>query len=130
MIVLNMQDARPIYSQIVDGVKEQVLKGFLKEGDTLPSVRELASVLVVTPNTVSKAYQELERQGVIAGVRGKGYFIQAPNTIKGERERREILEKQVKQVCIEWAYVDGNKERLKAYIDTVYDEIYDAIEGR
>jgi GntR family transcriptional regulator len=65
----------PIYQQIVDQVKEGVLKGTLPPGDRLPSVRELAATVTINPNTIQKAYQELERQGIIETVRGRGTFV-------------------------------------------------------
>lgn len=75
MIQLNYRDARPIYSQITDGVREQILAGVLQSGDRLPSVRELASQLAINPNTIQRAYRELEMQGWIASIPGKGCFV-------------------------------------------------------
>ena len=75
MIQLNYRDARPIYSQIVDGYREQILSGILRTGDKLPSVRELAAQLTINPNTIQRAYRELELQGWIATVLGKGCFV-------------------------------------------------------
>jgi GntR family transcriptional regulator len=65
----------PIYQQVVHQVKEAILKGVLAPGERLPSVRELATTLIINPNTIQKAYQELERQGVIITVRGRGSFV-------------------------------------------------------
>ena len=75
MIQLNYRDARPIYSQIVDGFRDQILAGVLRAGDRLPSVRELAAQLTINPNTIQRAYRELELQGWIATVLGKGCFV-------------------------------------------------------
>lgn len=75
MIHLDYRDARPIYSQIIDGLREQVIAGILREGDKLPSVRELAGELAINPNTIQRAYRELEAAGWIASVPGKGSFI-------------------------------------------------------
>ena len=75
MFPIDPRDTRAIYEQIIDNIKEQVIKGVLKPGDQLPSVRQLASMLTVNANTVMKAYGELERQEVIETVRGKGAFI-------------------------------------------------------
>ena len=66
MIHLDYRDARPIYSQIIDGLREQVVAGILREGDKLPSVRELAGELAINPNTIQRAYRELEAAGWIA----------------------------------------------------------------
>ena len=75
MIHLNYRDARPIYTQIVDGFREQIAAGVLRSGDKLPSVRELAAELTINPNTIQRAYRELEMGGWIATVAGKGCFV-------------------------------------------------------
>ena len=75
MVLLDYRDARPIYSQIVDGFREQIAAGILQSGDKLPSVRELATELTINPNTIQRAYRELELEGWIATVTGKGCFV-------------------------------------------------------
>ena len=85
MIHLDYRDARPIYSQIQDGIREQILAGVLRPGDKLPSVRELAAGLTINPNTIQRAYRDLEQQGWIATVAGKGCFV-CEKTPSRERE--------------------------------------------
>ncbi len=75
MIHLDYRDARPIYAQIVDGLRSQILAGVLPAGERLPSVRELAGELTINPNTIQRAYRELENAGLIATVPGKGCFV-------------------------------------------------------
>ena len=75
MIQLDYRDARPIYSQIVDNFRNQIISGILLPGEKLPSVRELAGELTINPNTIQRAYRELEMDGWIASVPGKGSFI-------------------------------------------------------
>ena len=75
MLQLDYRDARPIYTQICDGVRDQILSGVLQSEDKLPSVRELATQLTINPNTIQRAYRELEMQGWIATVPGKGCFV-------------------------------------------------------
>ena len=75
MIHLDYRDARPIYTQIADGIREQIRTGILQSGDKLPSVRELATQLTINPNTIQRSYRELEMQGWIASVTGKGSFV-------------------------------------------------------
>ena len=75
MVHLDYRDARPIYSQIIDGFRDQILSGVLQNGDKLPSVRELAGQLAINPNTIQRAYRELEMEGWIATVPGKGCFV-------------------------------------------------------
>ncbi len=75
MIHLDYRDARPIYSQIVEGFRNQIRAGVLQRGERLPSVRELAFQLTINPNTIQRAYRELENTGWIASVPGKGSFV-------------------------------------------------------
>ena len=75
MFQLNYRDARPIYLQIVENYKLQIRSGILENGEKLPSVRELATQLAINPNTIARAYRELEMGGWIATVPGKGCFI-------------------------------------------------------
>ena len=75
MIHLDYRDARPIYAQIADNLRSQIAAGILRADDRLPSVRELAAELAINPNTIQRAYRELEAQGFIASVAGKGCFV-------------------------------------------------------
>ena len=75
MVQLDYRDARPIYTQIVDNFKNQIASGILQSGEKLPSVRELAGSLAINPNTIQRAYRELELAGWIATVPGKGCFV-------------------------------------------------------
>ena len=75
MVHLDYRDARPIYTQICDGIRDQILSGILRPDDRLPSVRELATQLTINPNTIQRAYRELENQGWVASVPGKGCFV-------------------------------------------------------
>jgi len=85
LVELDYRDYRPIYSQIVDGFREQILAGVLQEGERLPSVRELAAELSINPNTIQRAYRELENGGWVATVQGKGCFVCAvPSSGNGE----------------------------------------------
>ena len=75
MFALDYRDARPIYTQLCDSIKEQILTGVLQEGDRLPSVRELAVELTINPNTIQRSYAILESEGWILSVPGKGSFV-------------------------------------------------------
>ena len=75
MVQLDYRDARPIYTQIVDNFRNQIVSGILLPGDKMPSVRELAGELTINPNTIQRAYRELEMCGWIASVPGKGSFV-------------------------------------------------------
>lgn len=91
MNLVNYQDSRPIYEQIVENFKIQILKGILQEGDQMPSVRSLAIELSANPNTIQKAYIELERQGFIYTVKGKGNYVKGDTSLK-DAKKREIID--------------------------------------
>lgn len=75
MVTLDYRDARPIYAQIFDGIRDQIVAGVLRAEDRLPSVRELAAQLTINPNTIQRAYRQLEAEGWILTVPGKGCFV-------------------------------------------------------
>ena len=81
------RDPRPIYAQITDHYRERITLGILRSGERLPSVRELAVELSINPNTIQRAYRQLELEGWIATVPGKGCFVCGlPEHTPGERE--------------------------------------------
>lgn len=97
----------PIYQQVVDGVKTAIAKGILASGDRIPSIRELAVELTLNPNTVAKAYQELERHRVIEVVRGRGtYVAKAPSPPNLEERLQQIEE------TMQWLLVEGHHLKL------------------
>ena len=75
MIILDYKDRRPIYEQVAEKLEELMLLGVLGENEPLPSVRSLAMELSINPNTIQRAYAELERQGYIYSIQGKGSFV-------------------------------------------------------
>ena len=75
MITLNYRDTRPIYTQIADGFRERIAAGVLAPGEKLPSVRELAATLAINPNTIQRAYRELEAGGWVVSEPGRGCFV-------------------------------------------------------
>ncbi len=91
MLHLDYRDARPIYTQICDGIRDQILSGVLRPEDKLPSVRELATQLTINPNTIQRSYRELEMQGWIATVPGKGCFV-CGVPFMADREQQTALE--------------------------------------
>ena len=90
MVQLDYRDARPIYSQIVEGFRSQIASGILQNGERLPSVRELASQLAINPNTIQRAYRLLEAEGWIVTIPGKGCFVCGLPSYT-EAEKQELL---------------------------------------
>lgn len=119
LLTVNIRDKRPIYKQIVSGIKDMVLSGELKPDEQIPSVRQLATDMNINPNTIAKAYAELERSDVLYGAAGRGYFVNPDLT-----EARRAKEDEVKNAlvpCVESAKKCGvKKERIIAVIEDIY----------
>ena len=88
MVTFNHRDNRPIYSQIVDSFRERIAAGILQPGDKLPSVRELAAELAINPNTIQRSYRQLELEGWIVTMQGKGCFVTG---IPGSGQKQQLL---------------------------------------
>ena len=85
MVTLNYRDSKPIYEQIKDGFRKLILSDMLSTGEKLPSVRELAPELAINPNTIQRAYRELEQEGFIYSIPGKGSFAAALSEVTDTR---------------------------------------------
>lgn len=114
MISLNYRDSRPIYEQIKDGLRKLIVTGALGTGEKLPSVRALATQLSINPNTIQRAYNELESEGYIYSVPGKGSFA-AGNAGADEARRKELLEK-LRELAAELKYLGVTGEELAALV--------------
>jgi GntR family transcriptional regulator len=105
-IHVSAHDGVPIYLQIVNQVKYLVAAGRLAPGDEIPPIRVLAQQLVINPNTVAKAYHELEREGVVAKRHGSGTYISDNGSPLARRERRRILTDRVDALLAEARNMD------------------------
>jgi len=92
LISINMRDPRPIYLQIKEGLCRLILTGVLAEDEKLPSVRELAGQLAINPNTIQRAYRELEHEGFIYSVTGRGSFVAALSQVDDSRKAARLAE--------------------------------------
>ncbi|WP_068773895.1 GntR family transcriptional regulator [Paenibacillus sp. FJAT-26967] len=123
MLKIIERSETPIYEQIVQGMKELILKGALRPGDKLPSVREMSATLLVNPNTVAKAYQELERYGIIQTSRGKGTFVAESSAPGMEKERLEKLRSSFHQLLVEAGFLGVGPEQIQAWMDEFHKGI-------
>ena len=129
IITIDLRKRQLIYEQIVDSVKEQIGRGILKEDDYMPSVRTLAAELGINPNTIQKAYAELERQGIIQSVPGKGSIVVAP----AERVldmKKENMSAKVRLVAKEAADTGIGFAEFCEIAKPVFDEIKNEAEGK
>ncbi|MCI8326598.1 MAG: GntR family transcriptional regulator [Lachnospiraceae bacterium] len=115
MLNLNYRDTKPIYIQIKDGLKKLMIGGALESDEKLPSVRELAATLAINPNTIQRAYRELETEGFVYSVSGKGTFVSAE--LRADEERKEILFRQFDETAEELMYLSVACETLKERLD-------------
>ena len=113
MYDIDLQSRTPIYEQLYKKVVELILKKELKTGDKLPSVRELAKSLGVNPNTVSKAFQLLERDNVIYSLAGRGSFVSDVNTDKVKEKAFSEFDKAVDEALDAGISREKLAERLK-----------------
>ena len=114
MISLNYRDSRPIYEQIRDGLRKLIVTGALSADEKLPSVRALAAQLAINPNTIQRAYNELEGEGYIYSVPGKGSFAarRARGRPPPDSARRAELLTQVRELLSELRYLGVSQQEL------------------
>jgi len=122
MITIDIYSRIPIYQQVIDGIKNEVLHGWLKDGEIVTSIRELSVEVGINPNTVAKAYTELERQGILSVVPGKGYFIS--NGAKEHLQAKLIAEEKSKFFESVERLMQNGVSRIQ--IDCWVQEIIDA----
>ena len=119
MINIDYKDSRSLYEQIHDGLKELIIGGILKKDEKLPSVRELSVELTVNPNTVQRAYKELENHGYIYSITGKGNYVSGANE---ERKDTDELYKKLYTVLKELSYAGEDKQLIINAVNNIYEE--------
>ena len=129
MILIDYKSRKPIYEQIIENMKQLVVSGALKRDEQIPSVRQLAQELAINPNTIQKAYAELERQGVIYSLKGRGSFVGSSLQELRNIQQNERLE-ELAALSKELYRLQVPQEELYAGIQQVYkqqkeDEIHD-----
>lgn len=121
MINLDLKSRVPIYEQLVDRVKQLIIQGVIKPDEKLPSVRSLAQELTINPNTIQKAYRELEREGYIYSLPGKGSFVGHVGGRENDR-KVESLTRNFEQVASELLYLGASKGQLIKLIEQLEKE--------
>lgn len=115
MFTLNYRDARPIYEQIKDNFRTLIVSGVLTEDEKLPSVRSLATSLAVNPNTIQRAYRELEAEGYLYSVPGKGSFVNP--SAGANNARKKSLMAECKSIIAELRLLGATTKELKALLE-------------
>lgn len=120
MINLDFRDGRSLHEQIESGIKELIISGILKADDKIPSVRELSVSLTVNPNTVQRAYKQLEADGFIYSVKAKGNFV-APFE-KADSKRTEEIYSEIKSLVKELMFMGETRTSVEKIISEIYSE--------
>lgn len=117
MIQLNYRDSKPIYEQIKDGFRKLIISNSLPANEKLPSVRELASGLAINPNTIQRAYRDLESEGYVYSIAGKGTFVAEHQGLYDVRQQ-ELLE-EFDEIVEELYFLSVKKEDLVTRINNL-----------
>ena len=122
MFQLDLKSRKSIYEQVVDNIKELVIAGVLNSEDKLPSVRELSKSLTVNPNTVQKAYRELEYQGFIYTVSGLGTFVTSPIHSVMDGKKAHELQDNIRRDIKELLYMGMTRAQINELLQELFEE--------
>jgi len=117
MFELDLRSRAPIYEQLVEKIKELIINNVLKPDQQLPAVRALASELTINPNTIQKAYRELEYRGYIYSIPGKGSFVK-PAIPKDNTARLKTLENELSGIVSEMLYLGASPKEIITRVKT------------
>lgn len=120
MIILDYQDRRPIYEQIVEKFQTLILSGALLPDTQLPSVRRLAMDLSINPNTIQRAYAQLEKEGLVYPVKGRGNFV-SPN-LEAASRKKEMFFQELKELIKKGKACGITREEFLEFADDYYKE--------
>lgn len=121
-IILSNASKDPFYIQIYEQIKKQVLNKSLKEGEHLPSMRNLAKDLGVSVITAKRAYEELEKENYIYSIVGKGSFIAEQNLELIKQKKQKVIEEQLSHVIVNSREIDLSLKDLHELLDILYEE--------
>ena len=113
---VNFKSDKPAYLQLVDQIRYAAASGVLREGEALPSIRPLAEQLRLNRNTVAKAYGELESQGVIEAIPGKGCFLKANNSPFSRQARQKLLVQEIDEAIVAAHHLQVNNEEFLSLV--------------
>src|SRR6476620_2929493 len=120
LLQINFKSGKPVYLQLVDQIKAAAAAGTVQTGESLPSIRPLAEELRVNRNTIAKAYAELESQGVIETIPGKGCFLRENNTPFTKGVRQKLLLKEIDEAVVTAHHLQVDRE---TFLDTVRERL-------
>ena len=121
-IIISNKSGIPIYEQIIKGIKDEIIKGNLEKNSLIPSIRNLARELRVSVITSKKAYEELERQGYVYTVRGKGTFVADTNLDLIKKDKIKEIEKELLETIDNAKSIGLNYEKVKEMLKSLWYE--------
>ena len=121
MIQLDINDTKPLFKQIKEKTKELIIKGAIGENEKIPSVREAAAFLAINPNTIQKAYKELENEGYLHCIKGKGYFVASVTKLVKENRIAE-LKTELEKIFSELSCLGAEKENVQKILNKYFKE--------
>ncbi|MGE5628450.1 MAG: GntR family transcriptional regulator [Solirubrobacterales bacterium] len=121
-IIISNSSGEPIYEQITSQIKMNILNGELQEMEPLPSIRTLAQQLRISVITTKRAYEELEKEGFIFTMPGKGSFVSSQNKELLREKRLKIVEEKLQEAIIESRFLDLTKEDIINMVELLYEE--------
>ncbi len=121
-IKIQSKSGIPIYEQIEKQLKEEIIEGRLKTGELLPSIRSLAAELKISVITTKRAYEDLEKEGMVYSVPGKGFYVDNPDLQYLNEKRTLGIEEKIKQIIDEAKKMGISKEELRDMIDIFWEE--------
>lgn len=127
MIILDYKDARPIYEQVVDKFQKLILTGALEPNTKMPSVRSLAVELSINPNTIQRAYSELEREGFIYTVKGRGNFVAYDESLL--RYRKDEIYRKLEEIVREAGEIWISRQELSDYLGERQEKVLHVTSG-
>ena len=121
MFLVNPRSKQPLYEQLVEQLRRQIVLGGMKAGAAMPSVRQLATELGINPNTIQKAYRRMEEEGMILSIPGKGSFVSddLADMLTKQREDQRSKARQMLQACRETGLT---KEEITQMVEEIYKE--------
>ena len=122
MLVIDKFSRKPIYEQVIEGIERDIVMGILREREQLPSIRELSALLGVNPNTIQKAFQELDRNGIIVSGQGRGCFVADQAAVK-IKEKLSVKITEIESIAAELARAGIEEEKLISAIRRAYADI-------
>lgn len=121
MIRPDYKSGKSLHEQIEDEIKRLIISGAMKPDEQLPSVRELSMSMTVNPNTVQRAYKQLEQDGFIYSIKGKGNFVSTLSKTESRKRSEELLA-HLSQTVKELAFLGEDEKSVKALISQIYRE--------